>query len=43
MDVSHIEGATEADGIYGNIIFDLHPLSQKHNQSVRKGLPIYIL
>jgi len=39
--VSHIEGAIEADGIYGNIIFDLHPHSQKRNQSVRKGLPIY--
>jgi len=37
----HIEAATDTDGMYGNIIFDLHPYSQKHTQSVRKGLPIY--
>jgi hypothetical protein len=38
--VSHVEGGTYAEGIYGSIIFDLCPLSQEHNWGIRKGLPI---
>jgi len=23
-------------------MFDLHPLSQQHNQSIKQGLPVYL-
>jgi hypothetical protein len=27
---------------YGNVMFDLHPLSQQHNQGIKQGLPVYL-
>jgi len=38
--VSHIEGAAEVDGVYGNIIFDLHPLSQKQPECKERATHI---
>jgi len=40
--VSHIEGAAEVDGVYGNIIFDLHPLSQKQPECKERATHILI-